>query len=368
MDDTKQTPAPKDRNAAPLGPSVRKPGSALTITDVAEFAGVSKKTVSRVLNREPMKATTRAKVEAAIETLGFVPNAQARALAFRKNFVIVLFIHDSTSPMAMTFQRGVLSAIGDSELALAVRPVNRESPELLSEIETFLARQKPMGAIFLPPLSERDDIGEMCQRLNVKYVRVGSAQLDMMSRSVWSNDREAVMSAVRDIVALGHKRIGFVRGPKGFLSAREREAGFRQALAAAGLTPDETLFADGRYTFDSGLAAGQALLSLPQPPSVIFASNDSMAAGVVRAAHEKGLRLPHDLSIVGFDDGPVAVQLWPSLTTVHWPVIEMGVLAVHKLVPETLPAGEDPAALPSMVASSLIRRESLGESLDAPTR
>lgn len=366
MDEKKRTPAAKARDTATVVPLPRKPGAALTITDVAEFAGVSKKTVSRVINREPMKAATRAKVEAAIETLGFVPNAQARALAFRKNFVIVLFIHDSTSPMAMKFQRGVLSAIGDSELALAVRPVDRASPDLLADIETFLGRQKPMGAIFLPPLSERDDIGEMCQRLNVKYVRVGSAQLDMMSRSVWSNDREAAMGVVRDIVALGHSRIGFVRGPRGFLSAREREAGFRQALLAAGITPDEALFADGQYSFESGIAAGHALLDGPQPPSVIFASNDSMAAGVVRAAHEKGLRLPHDLSIVGFDDGPVALQLWPSLTTVHWPVAEMGVLAVHKLVPETLPSGEDPATLASMVVSSLIRRESLAQAADTP--
>ncbi|ESQ81350.1 LacI family DNA-binding transcriptional regulator [Asticcacaulis sp. YBE204] len=354
--------APKLRDTATVVPLPRKPGAALTITDVAEFAGVSKKTVSRVLNREPMKAATRAKVEAAIETLGFVPNVQARALAFRKNFVIVLFIHDSTSPMAMKFQRGVLSAIADSELALAVRPVDRESPDLLADIETFLGRQKPMGAIFLPPLSERDDIGEMCQRLNVRYVRVGSAPLDMMSRSVWSNDRDVVTAVVRDIVARGHRRIGFVRGPSGFRSAREREAGFRQALQAAGLPVDEALMVDGHYSFESGVSAGAALLDAPHPPTVIFASNDSMAAGVTRAAHQRGLSLPRDLSIVGFDDNPVAQQIWPSLTTVHWPIAEMGALAARKLVPDMLlGAGEDAADLPSMVESTIIPRESLGD-------
>ncbi|WAC48297.1 LacI family DNA-binding transcriptional regulator [Asticcacaulis sp. SL142] len=340
----------------------RKTGSAPTITDVAELAGVSKKTVSRVINREALKASTRVKVEAAIEQLGFVPNVQARALAFRKNFVIVLFIHDSTSPMAMTFQRGVLSAIADSEIALAARPLDRSAPHLLSDIETFLTRQKPMGAIFLPPLSERDDIGELCQRMNIKYIRVGSAQLDMMSRSVWSNDREAVMAVVRDMVALGHRRIGFVRGPAGFRSAREREAGFRQALQNAGLPMDETLFADGEYSFESGVRAGKVLLTAPVPPTVIFASNDSMAAGVTRAAHERGLNLPGDLSIVGFDDGPVAMQLWPSLTTVHWPIAEMGALSVRKLVPEmVLKSGEMADDLPSMVESTLIRRESLSD-------
>ena len=336
-------------------------GSPPTINDVAALAGVSKKTVSRVINRSTLlRPETREKVEVAIESLGFVPNPQARALAFRRNFLIVLLHDNPTAQTVMNFQRGVLRAIADSDLALVVRPVDRNSPEMLSDIETFLVKQRPLGALFLPPISERDDLAELCQRLGVRYVRVGSAPLDMAKRCVSSNDRAVVHEACRTLIDHGHRRIGFVRGPQGFRSPIEREAGFRAALQEAGLPIDESLFVQGTYRFQSGVDAGHALLSREDRPSAVFSSNDEMAVGVMRAARQLGLELPDDLSVFGFDDSPTANHVWPALSTVHWPIEEMGRLALTKMVPEFLAHNTDvDEKLPGIVESTLVLRESV---------
>lgn len=341
--------------------SARKSGSAPTINDVAALAGVSKKTVSRVINNSPLlRPETREKVQKAIASLDFSPNPQARALAFRKNFLIVLLHDNPNAQTVLNFQRGVLSAIVDSDLAFAVRPVDRTSPSMLADIENFMVRQRPLGVMILPPVSERDDLAELCQRLQIRYVRIGSAPLDMATRCVSSNDRDVVAQVSRMLIARGHRRIGFVRGPVGFRSAAEREAGFRAALSEQAIDADPALFAEGTYRFQSGIEAGHLLLGRDPRPTAILASNDEMAAGVMRAARIMGLDLPRDLSVMGFDDSPTASHLWPALSTIHWPIEEMGRLAARKLVPEFLP-DEVEEDLPGIVPSSIVERDSVAE-------
>ncbi|MEQ5787239.1 LacI family DNA-binding transcriptional regulator [Erythrobacter sp. NFXS35] len=314
--------------------TTRKP----TINDVASHAGVSKKTVSRVINGSPgLSAATQEKVEQAIVALGYVPNPQARALALGRNFAIVLLHDNPNAQTVQNFERGVLDAIRESELALMVRPVDRRSPAMLDDIAAFLQQQRPIGAIILPPISERDEIGELCRSMGVRFVRVGSAALDDDDHSVTSTDRIAVTEACRLLIATGHRRIGFVRGPQGFRSAAERELGFHAALEAAGLPVPPDYCAQGDYRFESGRSAGRLLLGLDPRPTAIFASNDEMAAGVMHAAFERNLQIPRDLSLVGFDDSPTATHVWPSLTTVRWPIRDMGVLAAEKLVGNFLP-------------------------------
>ncbi|WP_394728834.1 LacI family DNA-binding transcriptional regulator [Altererythrobacter sp. GH1-8] len=305
-----------------------------TINDVAALAGVSKKTVSRFINKSPlMSPETRDKVSAAIERLGYVPNPQARALALRRNFMIAMLHDNPNAQTVLNFQKGVLSAIKDTELALAVRPVDRTSSDLLQDIESFLSKQRPLGVLILPPVSERDDIVELCKRLDVEYIRIGSTALDTPEHCVASNDREIVRQLVTALLDKGHRDIGFVRGPDGFRSPVEREAGFRDAFAAAGIAPPEHLISKGSYRFESGLRAGHELLGRADRPSAIFASNDEMASGVLHAAHELGVCVPDQLELVGFDDTATASHVWPPLTTVHWPIEEMGRLAAMKLVP-----------------------------------
>lgn len=332
-----------------------------TINDVAALAGVSKKTVSRVINESPLiSEKTREKVKTVIAELGFVPNPQARALAFRRNFLIVLLHDNPNAQTVLNFQNGVLDAIKDSDLALLVRPVDRDSDDMLENVRVFLEKQRPIGALLLPPISENDDLTELCQSLGVRYVRIGSAELDEPGKCISSNDREVVEKACRKLIELGHRRIGFVRGPQGFRSARERELGFQDALRGAGLTMSEELIAQGNYRIDSGTEAGHKLLSLKDRPTAIFASNDEMAAGVMQVALGNGISVPEQLSIIGFDDSPTATHIWPRLSTVRWPIREMGAHAAHMLVSEFLPPvpgiGEPEYA---MLASTFVERQSV---------
>lgn len=331
-----------------------------TINDVAALAGVSKKTVSRFINNSPlMSEATRDKVSEAIKQLGYVPNQQARALALRRNFMIAMLHDNPNGQTVLNFQRGVLAAIKDSDLALAVRPLDRTSPALLTEIESFLTKQRPLGVLILPPISERDDIVDLCKRLDIPYIRIGSTILDHPARSVASNDREVVYELTTALIKKGHRRIGFVRGPNGFRSPIERETGFREACEDCGVDFDETLVAQGNYRFSSGLEAGRILLDREDRPSAIFASNDEMASGVLHAAYGMKLSVPEDLELVGFDDTVTAWHVWPPLTTVHWPTEEMGRLATLKLVPEFL---GDAAALSDLkkvfVRSHIVERGS----------
>ena len=195
----------------------RKADAQPTINDVARLSGVSKKTVSRVINNSPLlNEATRTKVSKVIAEIGYVPNPQARALALRRNFLIGLIHDNPNAQMILNFQEGVLEAIRDTEFALIVRPVDRNSPSMLDDLKTFLERQRLYGIMILPPLSENDAIAALCNELGCGYVRMGSAKLDEDAHLVQSNDREAVSQAVDYLIGLGHTRIGMVTGPRGF--------------------------------------------------------------------------------------------------------------------------------------------------------
>ncbi|WP_425228737.1 LacI family DNA-binding transcriptional regulator [Sphingomonas sp.] len=329
-----------------------------TINDVAREAGVSKKTVSRVINRSPLlNAETRARVEEVIAELGYIPNPQARALALRRNFLIGLVHDNPNAQMVMNVQQGILEALHGTEFELVVRPVDRGSATMSEDLRHFLERQRLFGVVILPPVSENDAVAKICTQIGCRYVRMGSARLDDDAHMVASNDREAVRAATQYLIGEGHRRIGLIAGPHGFRSARERRLGFEEALAGADIALPRSMVADGNYTFDSGLVAAARLLDVVPRPTAIFASNDEMAAGVMHAARQRGLDIPRDLSIVGFDDTPVAAHVWPPLTTVRWPIASMARSAALKLVAGI--EGGDVVEEPSLFVSTLIRRASV---------
>lgn len=331
-------------------------GAQPTINDVARVAGVSKKTVSRVINRSPLlNDNTRRRVLEVIGDLGYVPNPQARALALRRNFLIGLIHDNPNAQMVLNVQQGILEALRHTEFELIVRPVDRGSPTMLEDIRQFLERQRPYGVMLLPPISENDSLASLCEEIGCRYVRMGSAVLDEPEHMVASNDREAVRDAVRFLVEAGHKHIGIVAGPKGFRSAHERLLGFKDALQVARIPFEESLAVHGNYTFESGVAAAGKLLDHSPRPTAIFASNDEMAAGVLHAARQRGMEVPRDLSIIGFDDTPIAAHIWPPLTTVRWPIATMARAAAGKLVAADGEAEEGP----SLFLSTLIRRASV---------
>ena len=325
-----------------------------TINDVARIAGVSKKTVSRVINRSPLlHAETRARVEQVIGDLGYIPNPQARALALRRNFLIGLVHDNPNAQTVMNVQHGLLAGLRGTEFELVVRPVDRASPTMLDDLRHFLERQRLFGVLLMPPISEDDGVARLCAAIGCRYVRMGSAMLDAPAQMVASDDRAAVHEAAAHLVARGHRRIGFVGGPAGFRSAHERRAGFDAALAAAGLDLPDDLVAAGQYTFGSGLAAAERLLDAVPRPTAIFAANDEMAAGVVHAARRRGLAIPADLSIIGFDDTPIAAHVWPPLTTVRWPSAAMAEAAARKLI------DADGEPQPCLFPAALIHRASV---------
>jgi LacI family transcriptional regulator len=331
----------------------------LTINDIARMAGVSKKTVSRVINRSPLlNQETRDKVEAIIRDTGYVPNPQARALALGRNFLIGLVYDNPNVQMILSMQKGILEALHGTEFELVIRPVDRGSNLVMDDIKSFVTRQRLFGVVILPPMSENDALARMLDEEGCRYVRMGSAVLDDAEHMVASNDREAVADAVRHLIAQGHRRIGLIAGPHGFRSAQERREGFELALTEAGISLPRSLVADGQYTFESGLSASESLLDLSPRPTAIFASNDEMAAGVLYAARLRGIAVPEELSIIGFDDTPVTTRVWPPLTTVRWPIVAMGRAAALKLIGTAIGEGSE-VNEPSMFSSTLIRRGSV---------
>ncbi|ROT94057.1 LacI family DNA-binding transcriptional regulator [Altererythrobacter sp. FM1] len=332
-----------------------KSGSAPTINDVARIAGVSKKTVSRVINRSPLlKDATRQKVEKVIAEIGYIPNPQARALALRRNFLLGLLHDNPNAQTVLNFQEGVLDAIRDTEFALVVRPVDRHSPDMLEDIRSFLELQRLYGVLLLPPISENDELAQLCREMGCGYVRMGSAALDEAEHLVQSNDREMVESVIDYLVELGHRRIGLIEGPTGFRSAAERREGFLSAMKRHGLDVPDSATAQGTYRFNSGVEATNKLLKAEPRITALFASNDEMAAGAYHAARERGIEVPGQLSILGFDNSPIAAHIWPPMTTVGWPIREMAKAAALKLVDP----GSDGAS-PSCFPARLVTRDSV---------
>ncbi len=331
-------------------------GDKPTINDVARLAKVSKKTVSRVINNSPqLSDKTRKHVESVIEEIGFVPNPQARALALRRNFIIAAVHDNPNAQFLVNVQKGVLEALEGTDFGLLVQPVNRRSPTIAQDFRDFLERQRPYGVVLLPPISENNELAKICREFGVRYIRMASAKVDKPEQMVRSNDRDAVRQAVIYIAQQGHKRIALIEGRRNSRSALERRKGYEDALGQAGLAINEELIEQGGYTFDSGVEAALKLFNKASRPTAIFASNDEMAIGALIAARRKGIEVPRGLSIVGFDDTPMANHVWPALTTVRWPIVEMGRIAALKLMAKP----DDPPISESLLPSQLVTRDSV---------
>lgn len=331
----------------------------ITINDIARVAGVSKKTVSRVINRSPLvEENTRARIEAVIQRYRYVPDPQARGLAFRRSFLIGLVYDNPNAQYIVNMMEGALDGLRHSDYELVVHPCDRNSADFIAGVQRFVVRQKLRGVILLPPVSENEQLTKALQDVGCDYVRVSYAMLDEPARMLISDDRQGVTEVARYLVSLGHKRIAYITGPQGFLSARERREGFLEALAHRGLTVPAELIVQGGYTYESGLAGGEVLLRRTPRPTAIFASNDEMAAGVYRAADRLGLSIPGDLSVVGFDDGPIAGRLLPPLTTVRLPIRDIGRMAAIKLTQPAADGTDEAHGSHALIVPHLVVRDS----------
>jgi LacI family transcriptional regulator len=228
-------------------------------------------------------------------------------------------------------QQGILDAMRGTSYGLLVHPCERTNPNYLPDMRSFIERQKLFGVILTPSISEDEQLVKMLREFECLYVRVASVMLDKPGTMVVTHDADGAAEAADHLAALGHTRIAHISGPALFRSAHERRRGFREALAKRGLTLDPAWDKEGNYTFEGGIAMARELLALTPRPTAVFCGNDETAAGVYKMAHELGLSIPKDLSVIGFDDSTTAIQLWPPLTSVRLPVRDVGRLATAKL-------------------------------------
>lgn len=303
------------------------------IRDVAARAGVAVKTVSRVLNGHPyVSADTRARVEEAVRALDFRPSIAARILSGAKSNQIAL-IYDNHSPYYMSqIQMGCWERCHQDNIRLLAQPVDVTDPLIGDQIRGLVSETHVDGIVLSSPVTDCEPVLRALEVMDVPFVRISPGTNHALTSSVYMDDAQAADDMTTYMINCGHRRIGFVKGHPNHMGSEDRFYGYRRALDRAGIGFEPALVAPGEFDFDSGVAAGRYFLDLPVPPTAIFAANDDMAAGVLAVAHDRNIDLPGQLSVGGFDDTVLARSVWPPLTTIHQPMIELARTATDILI------------------------------------
>jgi LacI family transcriptional regulator len=299
-----------------------------TIVEVARRARVSPSTVSHVINRTRFVADdTRARVETAIEALGYRPNALARSLRVGHSHTLGLVLPDSANPFFAELGREIELAAFDAGFTVVLcntgNDVERERLHL-----SVLAKQQVDGIIVIAT-DEPGDALRSVARHHLPVLVMDRERPDLPLDSVIADHLRGGQLATEHLLGFGHRRVGCIAGPRHVSTSNLRVAGYGKALHAAAIPLDPRLVVHGDFHAASGCSAARTLLALPRPPSAVFACNDLMAIGVLHAAAELGRRVPQDLAVVGYDDLELAPYTFPPLTTVAQPKREMGRRAVQ---------------------------------------
>lgn len=320
-------------------------------------------TVSRVVNGGAnVRETTRVAVRAAIEKLNYSPNSAARSLAAGDATQIGLLYSNPSAAYLSQFLIGALAAARKAGCHLVLESCESERADEQAEATRQFAATSVEGVILPPPLSEAAPVRAELEAAGIPWVSVAMGLPPAGSLNVRIDDFAAAAAMTRHLIDLGHKKIGFIRGNPNQTSSAERYRGFVSALENAGLDVKAMAVEQGYFTFRSGIVATERLLDRDDPPTAIFASNDDMAAAAVGVAHRRGLHVPQDLSIVGFDDTSLATTIWPELTTVRQPIAAMAESALNLLLARLRErGGADNGKLEEQVLEhELIARESSG--------
>lgn len=326
-----------------------------TIRDVAEQANVSVATVSRVLNgSDSVRPETEAQVLDAVEALNYLPNEAARSLRTQKTRTVGVLLPNMHGEFFAQVTRGLDQRAGEDGHHVLVSNSHTDENEAESVLRSLLGRVE--GLIILWP------------RLDIEFLEAlvpDDLPIVLLSTSVDTprfhtlsfDNRAGAYAAVEHLAEHGHERVAILTGDPANFDAQERLAGYRDAVADLDLVADPALEIEGDFTQEAGRAAVDRLTRLTPRPTALFASNDSMALGVLRGMHEAGLRAPDDLALIGFDDIPTARYAAPSLTTVHAPTLELGRRAVDALLEASTASG---APGHQTLETRLVRRESCG--------
>lgn len=302
-----------------------------TIIEVAQHAGVSMKTVSRVLNGEAhVRPHLRARVMSSVEALSYRPNLAARQLAGARSFIIAYPFNNPSPSYITDVLMGAARTCRDRGYHLVSEPVDI-GPDATEVIQRLVKTLRPDGIILTPPLADDRIVVDFVEALGVPLVRIAGRD-GLYGRSIVVNDHAVSKLMVAHLVDQGHRRIAFIRPPPQHALAQARFDGYLGGLAAAGIAVDDSLIMPGLFDVESGARAAARLLDLPSPPSAIFAANDDMALGAFGVVRSRNLSVPDDVAIAGFDDTPASRLVWPALTTVRQPVRQLGSLAADLLL------------------------------------
>ena len=317
--------------------------------DVARQAGVSVATVSRVLNASgPVGESTRRRILKTAGDLRYVPNGTARSLTTSTTETIGVLLPNLYGEFYSEVIRGIEGAVRARRYHTLLSSVHDGPDELVSALRTLVGRVD--GLVVMSPDIEADVLRANLPA-DLPVVLLGSALTGHAAVTI--DNEEGAAAMVRHLAGLGHRRIALIGGAVVNTDAQARLTGYRRAVAEGDLDADPALVVGGDFTEQSGHAAAAVLLALADRPTAVFAANDSMAIGALRAIREAGLDVPRDLALAGFDDIPVAQYVTPALTSVHVPIHEMGARAVEAVL-------ADAASQTTTLPTRLVVRESCG--------
>ena len=311
-----------------------------TIREVARRAGVSIKTVSRVVNNEPnVRPETRERVQKAVRELDYEPLPAARGLAGRRTFSLgLLYENPHEFSYIQRILEGAHAACEAKGHALVLRPCGDDVTPAV--VRQFVRQTRVDGVLLTAPIADRPDVTSLLLDSGIAFAQISPRETNPDWTSVGPDDAAASRALTEHVLTSGHRRIGFIEGDPKHGASHKRLAGHLGCLREHGLAADPALIVAGNFDFESGKRGFQALWGLSDPPTAIIACNDDTAAGVVVAAHERGIGIPGTLSVAGFDDSPTATHTWPALTTVRQPIAAIAFRAAELLIANV--AGEPP--------------------------
>jgi len=328
----------------------------LTIRDIADLAGVSTATVSRVINgHSEVSERTRDAVMSVVREHGYSTNRSARGLSAGRTGLVGVTLPVVHHSYFAEILAGAAEALYAHDMRTVICPTQHQHDREVSLLERLMQGTTD-GAILILPEESSEELAALHDH-GYRFVIVDpQRRTDERVPTVSAAHSSGASEAVEHLLGLGHRRIAAITGPKGWLATEDRLRGYRGALAAAGVMPDPRLEIASDFLIDGGFKAGCQLLDLPEPPTAIFAFNDPLAIGVLRAARQRGISVPEQLAVVGFDDTFEAAIVTPALTTVRQPLAEMGRMAVSLLI--RLLQNERVEALHVELATKLEVRES----------
>lgn len=332
------------------------------MADVAKLAGVSPMTVSRVLSgKSTVRASTRKKVTAAAAALNYAPNPEARLLAGSRP-IRIGFLYSMPSVRSGAYLTevllGLLNKVSLNNVQLLVEKC-ADGEQIAVQTQRLIDNHMD-GIILPPPLVDNAEIVARIVDAGIPLALIACGQPDPRASAIGIDDRQAAYEMTRHLIELGHQRIGFIGGHPYQSASSARLDGYQAAIKEFGADPAAELVTHGMFNYRSGLDASEILLALPERPTAIFASNDDMAAATVAVAHRLGLDVPGDITVVGFDDTALSTTIWPALTTVRQPTMDMAEAAIECIVQRVTNARTGLPAAPehTRVDFAIVRRQS----------